>query len=156
MKIVKTMYSSISSIMVTPSDFERRKKERERRSALAKAGREHGVMVVIASCKTTDHTQSCRDWIADLLVRGEINLMMFEGLDKAIDLKDVELVTTSLRDKTLPHLKERERQLSKIRQHHLKMVRVVSVLDDATGKYIEEPVAENVNPMIKEPKGSQS
>lgn len=128
-----TLFNKVSNFIreafTSPTELERNRREFDKKRALKNIHMEKVVFNVVISCKTTDHVQSCREWIQYMLGRGIINVVMYEGLEKAIDIKEEELSVIRPPRKTLPHLQERAERISKYdKTRHLKVVRVHEIV----------------------------
>jgi hypothetical protein len=80
-------------------------------------------MGVIVTCKTKDHLDTCRHWVGYLYKKRIIDLYTLEGLEKSMDLKEIELGYVIERDRVLPHLKKRCEQLEKDDKRLLRVIK---------------------------------
>jgi len=113
MSLYKSISSFLRDIIVAPDELEKNRREFKKNRTMVSIHLERTIFNVIISCKTDDHVASCRHWVGYLLTKKIINLLMFEGLNKALDLKEVEVTTTKSIPALLPHLKTREEAIAK-------------------------------------------
>lgn len=117
----RKLLSFLREFIDSPTEFEKNRREFYKRQEFRKISLQNSIMQIIISCKTFDHTKSCRHWIEYML--GDptpsrrrpqvIDLYMYEGLSKAIDLKEKEIKNAPREIPPLPFQAKRIERISK-------------------------------------------
>lgn len=109
--------------MTSPTEFDKNRYDHEKSKTLKNIHSTKTIMGVIVSCKTQDHLESCRHWVGYLYKKKIIDLYTLEGLDKSMDLKEIEIGYVRERDRVLPHLKRRCDQIEKDDRNFLRVIK---------------------------------
>jgi len=107
----------LNKIIFNPTELEKLRMEKHQLEELRRYHMERTIMLVIISCKTSDHVKSCRHWIEylfkEVTFRNRvISLETLVGLHKAIDLKEEEVRHLGTEATVLPYLKRREERIA--------------------------------------------
>lgn len=107
----------LSSFVSSTSELEKLRMEKHQLEIRRRYHMEKIIMLVIISCKTSDHVKSCRYWIEylfkDVTFRNRvISLDMLVGLHKAIDLKEEEVRHLGTETTILPHQSRRAERIA--------------------------------------------